>query len=131
MDDSVSAWLKYLESLRSGAESTLRVRRAVAVPLSVALLIASILFIYAGGALVLGLIGGGVAVLAIVIVSAYNLKSIVFLYGCDLMVRRILRGELKESAEIDEELEKLTRKVADRSALVEGRRILRGTVEKR
>lgn len=131
MDDRAGEWLGYLESLKAGAESNLRIRRAVAVPFAVALLIGSVLFIYAGGALALGLIGIGVAALVLGFSAVYTLRNIVFVAGSDTIIRRILLGQLKESREINDELDKLIRRAASRSAIAEGRRVFRDPAGKR
>ena len=93
-------------------------------------MIGSVLFIYANGALILGLIGVGVAVVVLVFSAVYTLRNIVFIAGCDTIIRKVLIGQLTEPAQIDEELDTLIQRAASRSALSEGRRIVRGTKSK-
>lgn len=130
MDNLTAEWLKYLELRLSGAQSDLRARSTVTVPSAVALLIGSTIFINEGGLLILGLIGIGIALLVLGFCVTYNLKTVVFIAGFDTMIRRILLGQLAESAEINEELNKLIGRAAAESA-TEGLEIVKSTIQKR
>ena len=81
--------------------------------------------------MILGLIGSGIAVLVLGGSVVYNMKCIVFIAGSDIIIRRILLGQLVESAEINEELNKLIGRGAAKSAITEGLEIVRGTTGKR
>lgn len=81
--------------------------------------------------MIFGLIGCGIAVLVLGFSVVYNMTNIVFIAGSDIIIRRILLGQLMESAEINEELNKLIGRAAAKSAITEGLEIVRGTVRKR
>ena len=123
-------WLRYLESRQSEAQADLRVRSTVTVPSGTVLLIGSVLFINSGGSLILGLIGclGAISILAGAVV--YNLRSVVFISGCDRIIRGILLGQLVESAEISKQLDNVIARYSAKSATAEGLEIVKRTTGK-
>jgi hypothetical protein len=92
MEDRATEWLRYLESKLSDAQADLRARSTVTIPSAVVLLAGSIIFVDTRGEMILGLIGIGIAVMVLIGSAVYNLKSVVFISGCDRMIRRILLG---------------------------------------
>jgi sensor histidine kinase YesM len=129
--DYAAEWLKYLESRQSGAQADFRLRSTVTIPSAITLLIGSIIFIQRGGLLIMGLIGIGVAFLVLGASLVYNLKSVVFISGCDTIIKRILLGQLVESAEINKAVNELISRYAAMSAVTEGLEIVKRTAEKR
>ena len=130
MDDRATEWLRYLESKLSEAQADFRARSTITVPSAVVLLVGSFIFIDTGGEMILGLIGSGIAVLVLVASVVYNLKSIVFISGCDRIIRRILLGQLVESAEINRQFEDLIVRYSAKSASTEGLEIVKRTTGK-
>ena len=120
-----------MESRQSGAQTDLRIRSAVTIPSATTLLIGSIIYIQRGDVLILGLIGIGVALLVLGASLVYNLKSVVFIAGCDTIIKRILLGQLAESTEINKALDELIGRYAAKSAIAEGLEIVKRTAEKR
>jgi hypothetical protein len=114
-----------------GAESNLRARSTVTVIAAISLLFGSFIFTYEGGPLIMGLIGAGIAFFVVISSTVFNLKDAVFIAGSDTIIRRILLGQLTESIEISEELDKLIARYKARSATTEGLEIVKGTIEKR
>lgn len=127
MEDWAREWSRYLESRMTDARADLRARSTITVPSAFALLVGSILFIDTSGDWVLGLIGLGFAVLVLVGSIIYNLKSFVFTSGCDGIIRRILIGRFKESAEVNKEFNELIAKYSAKSAIAEGLEAVRHT----
>ena len=131
MEDRATEWLRYLESKQSDAQADLRARSTVTIPSAVVLLAGSIIFIDTRDEMILGLIGIGIAVLVLAGSAVYNLKSLVFISGCDRIIRRILLGQLVESAEISKELDDLIVRYSAKSAITEGLEIVKRTTGKR
>lgn len=78
----------------------------------------------------MGLIGAGTAFFVIISSTVFNLKDMVFIAGSDTIIRRILLGQLTESTEISEELDKLITRYKAKSAITEGLGIVKGTTGK-
>ena len=130
MDDRATEWLRYLESKLSEAQADFRTRSTVTVPSGVVLLVGSYIFIDRDGEMILGLIGIGIAIFVLIASAVYNLKSIVFISGCDRIIRRILLGQLVESVEIDKQFEDLVARYSTKSAATQGLEILMRTTGK-
>ena len=123
-------WLRYLESRQSNAQADLRVRSTVTVPSAVVLLVGSIVFIDTRGEMALGLIGIGIAIIVLTLSIVYNLKTFVFISGCDRIIRRILLEQLVESTEISKEFDDLIVRYSAKSSTKEGLEIIKRTTGK-
>lgn len=102
------------------ARADLRARSTITVPSAIALLVGSILLIDTRGNWILGLIGLGAAIFVLGWSIIYNLKSFVFTSGCDSIIRRVLIGKFKESAEVNKEFNELIARYSSKSAIAEG-----------
>lgn len=127
MGECTGEWLRYLESRMTNVQADLRARSTITVPAAVAFLAGSIIFIDAGGAVILGLIGIGVAVAVLAGAVIYNLKSFVFISRCDRIARKILLGQLSESTDINREFDEVINRCSSRSAISEGLEVLKRT----
>lgn len=127
MDDWAKEWLRYLESRRADAQADLRARSTITIPSAAALLIGSIVFIDTGNGIVLGLVGIMSAVIILVAAGIYNLKSFVFISGCDTIIREILLGKFASSADVNKEVNELIAKYSATSATTEGLAVVKRT----
>jgi len=128
--DNPTEWLRYLESRLSEAQTDFRARSTVTVPSGVVLLVGSYIFIDRGGEMILGLIGIGIAVFVLAASAVYNLKSMVFISGCDGIIKRILLVQLVESAEINKQFEEVIDRYSAKSSAIEGLEIVKRTTGK-
>ena len=127
MEDWAKEWLRYLESRRVDAQADLRARSTITIPSAVALLIGSVIFIYTGNEMLLGLAGIISSVIILVAAGIYNLKSLVFISGCDTIIRKILLGRLTTPADVNTEVNELIAKYSAASATTEGLEIVKRT----